>query len=221
MRGSITSASVWRDSLRGPRSPTPGTSTTSVASASWRSAQPWRTLSSSASLVGVRSVIAMSLVTWSPAIGITAVWRIAPFANTARSVVPPPMSIRQTPSSFSSSFSTAIAEASGCRITSLTVSPQRRTHLTMFSTADTAPVTMCTLTSRRTPLIPSGSRTPSWPSMMNSCGRMCRICWSFGIATARAVSSARSTSPAETSFSLIATMPLEFRLRMWLPAMPT
>jgi hypothetical protein len=33
----------------------------------------------------------------------------------------------------------------------------------------TAPVTMCTLTSRRTPLMPSGSRTSSWPSMMNSC----------------------------------------------------
>ena len=39
----------------------------------------------------------------------------------------------------SSSFSTAIDEASGCRITSFTTSPQRRTHLVMFSTADTAP----------------------------------------------------------------------------------
>ena len=90
----------------------------------------------------------------------------------------------------------------------------------MFSTADTAPVTMCTLTSSRTPLMPSGSRTSSCPSMMNSCGRMCRICWSFGIAIAFAVSTTRSMSACVTSFSLIATMPLELRLRMWLPAMP-
>ena len=41
------------------------------------------------------------------AIGITAVWRMAPCAQTAISVVPPPMSIRQTPRSFSSSESTA------------------------------------------------------------------------------------------------------------------
>ena len=162
----------------------------------------------------------MSLVTWSPAMGITAVCRIAPLANTAMSVVPPPMSIRQTPSSFSSSLSTAIAEASGCRITSLTSSPQRRTHLVMFSTADTAPVTMCTFTSSRTPLMPRGSRTSSWPSMMNSCGRMCRICWSLGMAIALAVSTTRSMSACVTSFSLIATMPLELRLRMWLPATP-
>ena len=53
---------------------------------------------------------------------------------------------------------------------------------------------MCTLTSRRTPLMPSGSRTSSCPSMMNSCGRMCRICWSFGIAIAFAVSTTRSMS---------------------------
>src|SRR6185437_7968859 len=220
MRGSITSASIGLLSFRGPRSPTPGTSMISFGSANWRSAQPWRTLSSSASFVGVRNVIAMSFVTWSPAIGITAVWRIAPPANTAMSVVPPPMSIRQTPRSFSSSFSTAFAEASGCSITSRTSSPQRRTHFVMFSTADTEPVTIWTFTSRRTPLMPRGSRTSSCPSMMNSCGRMCSTCWSFGIAIAFAVSTTRSMSACVTSFSLIATMPLELRLLMWLPAMP-
>ena len=62
---------------------------------------------SSAYCVGVRIETAMSFVTWSPAIGITAVCRSAPPENTARSVVPPPMSTRQTPSSFSSSVSTA------------------------------------------------------------------------------------------------------------------
>src|SRR3954471_7295772 len=39
--------------------------------------------------------------------------------------------------------------------------------------------------------------------------------------TARAVSIARSTSSALTSRSLIATIPVELKLRMWLPAMPT
>src|ERR1019366_5751919 len=66
---------------------------------------------SSASCVGVRKAIAMSLVIWSPAIGITAVWRIAPPVNTAMSVVQPPMSTRHTPSSFSSSASTALMDA--------------------------------------------------------------------------------------------------------------
>ena len=56
--------------------------------------------------------------------------------------------------------------------------------------------------------MPIGSRTSSWPSMMNSWRRTCRICWSVGMFTARAVSIARSTSSALTSRSLIATMPV-------------
>ncbi len=48
-------------------------------------AKPFSTLMSSASLVGVRSAIAMSLVIRSPAIGITAVWRIAPPVKIATS----------------------------------------------------------------------------------------------------------------------------------------
>src|SRR6185295_17148217 len=146
---------------------------------------------------------------------------IAPWVNTAISVVPPPMSTRHTPRSFSSSDSTARDDASGCRIRSPTSMPQRRTHLMMFCAAETAPVTMCTFTSSRTPDMPIGSRTSSWPSMMNSWRSTCRICWSVGMFTARAVSSARSTSSAVTSRSLIATMPVELKLRMWLPAMPT
>ena len=146
---------------------------------------------------------------------------MAPCVKTAMSVVPPPMSSRQTPKSFSSSDSTARDEASGCRIKSFTSMPQRRTHLMMFWAADTAPVTICTFTSRRTPDMPIGSRTSSWPSMMNSCRSTCRICWSVGMLTARAVSMARSTSITPTSRSFTATMPVELKLRMWLPAMPT
>src|SRR5712691_11246871 len=136
------------------------------------------------------------------------------------SLVPPPMSTRHTPSSFSSSVSAASEDASGCRIRSFTSRPQRRTHLTIFCAAETAPVTMCTLTSSRTPLMPSGSRTPSWPSMMNSWVRMCSTCWSVGIGIARAVSMERSTSIGVTSLSLIATIPVELKLLMWLPAIP-
>lgn len=109
----------------------------------------------------VRKAMAMSLVIWSPAMGITAVWRIAPSLKMAMSVVPLPMSTSTTPSSFSSSVSTARLDASGCRIRSCTSSPQRRTHLTMFCAALTAPVTMCTFTSSRIPLMPIGSRTSS------------------------------------------------------------
>src|SRR4029453_16559684 len=59
----------------------PGTSIMSAAAASWRSATPWRVLIASASAVGVRSAMAMSLVIWSPAIGITAGWGSAPWGE--------------------------------------------------------------------------------------------------------------------------------------------
>ena len=50
--------------------------------------------------------------------------------------------------------------------------------------------------------------------------QVCSICWSVGMLTALAVSITRATSVAVTSLSLIATMPLELKLRIWLPAMP-
>ena len=130
----------------------------------------------------------------------------------AMSVVPPPISTNTTPSSFSSSVKTAKLDANGCKIKSFTSRPQRRTHFTIFCAALTAPVTICTFTSRRKPLIPMGSRTSSCPSIMNSCTRICKICWSVGILIALAVSNTRSTSPALTSLSRIATIPLELKL---------
>ena len=62
---------------------------------------------SSASLVGVRKAMAMSLVIKSPAIGMTAVWRIAPPVKMATSVVPAPMSTRATPGAVTSRSLTA------------------------------------------------------------------------------------------------------------------
>ena len=134
--------------------------------------------------------------------------------------MPPPMSTRHTPSSFSSSVSTAKLDASCSSTMSSTSRPQRWMHFSMFCAALSAPVTMCTFASRRTPDMPIGSRMPSWPSMMNSCGSTCRIFWSAGIATALAASITCSTSPWLTSRSRIATTPCELRLRTWLPAMP-
>ena len=103
---------------------------------------------------------------------------------------------------------------------SSTTRPQRCTHLTMFCAALSAPVTMCTLASRRTPDMPIGSRMPSWPSMMYSCGSTCRMRWSAGMATALAASITCCTSTSLTSRSRMATTPCELRLRTWLPAMP-
>ena len=98
------------------------------------------------------------------------------------------MSTRHTPSSFSSSVSTAKLDASCSSTTSSTSRPQRWMHFSMFCAALSAPVTMCTFASRRTPDMPIGSRMPSCPSIRNSCGSTCRIFWSAGIATAFAAS---------------------------------
>ena len=218
-RGSITPARAWRLSMRGPRSPRPGTSTCWSGSASNCLAKPLSTLMSSASLVGVRRAMAMSLVMRSPAMGTTAVWRMAPPAKMATSVVPAPMSTSATPSSFSSSVSTDRLEASGLSMSWSTSSPQRRTHLMMFSAALCAPVTMCTLASSRMPLMPMGSLT-SCPSMMNSCGSTSSRRWSVEMLMALAVSITRATSAGMTSRSLMATMPLLLMPRIWLPVIP-
>ena len=75
-----------------------------------------------------------------------------------------------------------------------------------------APVTMWTLDSSRTPLMPIGSRTPSCASTTNSCGMVWRISRSGGIGIALAASSTRSTSSWLISppLGLTATMPVEF-----------
>ncbi len=89
----------------------------------------------------------------------------------------------------------------------------------MFSAALWAPVTMCTLASRRMPLMPIGSFT-SWPSITNSWGSTSSRRWSVEMLMARAVSTTRATSAGVTSLSFTATMPLELMPRIWLPVMP-
>ena len=155
--------------MRGLLSPKPGTSTWTSGSTNTCLAWPLSTLISSASLVGVRNAIAISLVIKSPAMGITAVWRMAPLVNIATSVVPAPISTNATPNSRSSSVSTDRLDAKGFNINCSTSKPHRRIHLIIFSAALCAPVTIWTLASSRMPLMPMGSFT-SCPSMMNSCG---------------------------------------------------
>ncbi len=103
---------------------------------------------------------------------------------------------------------------------SATLRPVRWAHFTMFWAEETAPVTMSALASSRTPLIPTGSRTPSWSSTMNSCGRTWMTSRSSGMATAFAWSMTRSTSDFLTSLSLMATTPWDGKALMWPPAMP-
>ena len=143
-----------------------------------------------------------------------------PSAKTAMSVVPPPMSTRQTPSSRSSSARAASAEASGSSTMSTTLSPALLAHFTMFWALVTAAVTMWIFASSRTPLMPSGSRMPSWSSMMYSWGITWTTSRSMGIATALAASITRFTSLSCTSRSFTATTPCELKPRMCPPAMP-
>ena len=76
--------------------PTPGTSILSSSFVNSSTAQPCFCFISSAWGVGVLNACAISLVTWSPAIGITPVKTIEPELNIAMSVVPPPMSVSYT-----------------------------------------------------------------------------------------------------------------------------
>ena len=121
------------------------------------------------------------------------------------SVVPPPMSTSATPSSFSSAVSTASLAASCSSTDSCTLTPARLTQATMFCVVVAPPVTMWTLTSRRAPVMPTGSPMPSWSSTTKSWGSTWRISRPPGRLTARAASMARRTSSRVISRFLPAT----------------
>ena len=79
----------------------------------------------------------MSSVITFPPKGITAVCLIIPSLNIATSVVPPPISIRATPASFSSSDNTASEEANGSRVMSPISKPELLMHFPIFRIDDT------------------------------------------------------------------------------------
>src|SRR6267142_2103619 len=119
------------------------------------------------------------------------------------------MSTSATPSSFSSDVSTD-SDAASCSITvSATLTPARLTHATRFCADEMAPVTMCTLTSSRAPVMPTGAPMPSCSSTTKSCGSTWRISRPVGSATAFAASIARLTSSRVISrfFPATATTP--------------
>ena len=89
----------------------------------------------------------MSLVKLSPPMGMIEVYQRLPRSKMATSVVPAPMSIRPTPSSFSSWVRTEAAVAIWLRtICSISISA-RSTQVLRFWTEVMAEVTMWTLTS--------------------------------------------------------------------------
>ena len=219
--GSIISARDLLDSSLGGLPPTPGTSMLSSSEVNWETEQPCFCFISSACGVGVLKACAISLVTWSPARGITPVWTIDPALKIAISVVPPPISTKQTPKSFSSSERIEYELANCSKTKPLTVKPQFFTHFSMFLRALFEQVTKWTLASSLTPDIPNGSLIPSWSSITYSWGRTWRTSWSDGIETDEAESITFSMSKGFTSLSLMPTMPWELMLLMWLPATPT
>ena len=83
----------------------------------------------------------MSSVITLPPKGITAVCLIMPPLKMATSVVPPPMSTKTTPASFSSSLNTASEDANGSKFRAF-IFNQVITHLVMFLIAAVCPATI-------------------------------------------------------------------------------
>ena len=110
-----------------------------------------------------------SVITFPPN-GITAVCLIIPSLKIAKSVVPPPISIKATPASFSSWLKTADAEASGSKVISDKSNPALFTQRPMFLIDETCPTTTWKLASSLPPYIPIGSLISAWLSTLNSWG---------------------------------------------------
>ncbi len=194
---------------RGSRPPTLATSIVSSSLTRLDKAHPNRHLICSAAGIGVCNPTAISCVKRSPPIATTPVCHKLPRSKMAKSVVPPPMSTRATPSSFSSFVKTASLAAICPSTVSNTATPARLTHPTLFCVDDALPVMMWTFTSSLAPVMPMGAPIPSCSSTTKSCGRTCRISRPFGSATALAASTARPTSSLEISrfFPATATTP--------------
>src|SRR5579885_443685 len=138
------------------------------------------------------------------------------------SVVPPPISSKQTPRSRSSCVRQDSADASGSRTVSLMRMPALLAAVTRFWVAATEDVTTGIFASSREPTMPTASRMPSWASTINSCGRTCRISRSSGSEMLRAASTARRTSSRSISRARKPNEipPRLFTPRTWLPATP-
>src|SRR3990167_5747360 len=138
-------------------------------------------------------------------------------------IVPPPKSIKITPSSLSVSFSTEYADAKPAKTTPSTSMPTCVMHLAIFLRAVVAPVMMWVSTSILTPVMPTGSFIPLWESTTKYLGMTCRMSRDDGSEIARAASTTRVTSSGEISplWSETATTPLEFWDSTWDPSTET
>ena len=123
-----------------PRSP--GMLTISLSLFSPGHAEPNFTFNVSACFSIISQPSLMSSVMTLPPKGITAVWRMIWSLKMAISVVPPPISTRTTPASFSSSARTAAAEAKGSSVISPTLSSLCSTQRAMFLIEAIWPTTM-------------------------------------------------------------------------------
>ena len=148
----------------------PGIETISVSRFSPGQAEPNFTFNNSACFSIIEQPSLMSSVMTFPPKGITAVWRMMPSLKMAKSVVPPPMSIRATPASFSSRLKTASEEAKGSKVILLSSRSALLMHRPILRIEDTCPTTTWKLASKRPPYIPMGSLISAWPSTLYSWG---------------------------------------------------
>jgi len=76
-------------------------------------------------------------------------------------VVPAPMSTKTTPNSFSVSVKATCAAAKAEKTKASTLTPTSSMHFSKLRMAVVKPVIICASASKRTPVIPTGSFTPS------------------------------------------------------------
>jgi len=121
----------------GSRPLKPGIETISLSLFSPGHAEPNLILSNSACFSIIEQPSLISSVITLPPKGITAVCLIIPSLNTAKSVVPPPISIKATPASFSSWLNTAFADAKGSKVIPSNCNPELLTQRPILRMDDT------------------------------------------------------------------------------------
>ena len=169
-RAWITLDNIFSEISLGSLPLNPGIETISFSLFSPGQAEPNFTFKSSACFSMIEQPSFISSVITLPPKGITAVWRIIPSLKMATSVVPPPISTKHTPASFSSSLNTASADARGSSVIPETSKSDFFTQEKIFPMAAFCPTTIWRFASSRLPNIPIGSLIFGSPSILYSCG---------------------------------------------------
>ena len=132
IRAFIISANVVIEISFGSRPFSPGILTISLDLVDAGQAEPKRIFTNSACFSRIEQPVFISLSIAFPPKGITAVYRIYPSLKIAKSVVPPPISIKAIPISFSSSLKTALADARGSSVSPFRTIPASFTQRSIF-----------------------------------------------------------------------------------------